>query len=814
MTEQAKQGTHKIYMAFVAPNSFPATPDLRKCYYSFSRHSLNLYHTTGLSVDNEYGHDPYVLRAVQYCKEASISGTVETASAIQSLPPLSVLDIKGGAYVRVFLGGEINTIAETRERIFSECLPQRQACIAASRYLLLNSKGVVSPQLSTRLDEIALDTGTSIYILKSDISLPTMHALTPPSPTGSGVTTITVPIYKKMMSPNDATLFILVSGDIASLEYALVKISVHLDMLMGMQVKKLEIDLRFHSLICGKKRSNLQDIMQETSTNIYMPMPFANVLSIRRHLPPLVSDEIYITGQREDIINAEKRIISTYQSFTLISKTITITAHKRDWLLTEKLDDIKNIMNNNASYINFPILGSQNIEINIFSSHDHLIDNTIDSFISLLSDYYNAAYWIFPLSNHIQNCEPLLTNSEIQKILMDITEKYRVEVIYKHNCFEVAGMKDEVKKAIRSISKIPIIQNRPQQIRFTIEFSNKYHEFIQGKKEGKINAIRKHVGVIVELHTFSSRSFCIDIIAENLEQAMQCLSMLEDEFPTEITFYIPEEYHRRMIGIRGNTIQSVMRQYGVFVKFSSTTNFATPGHHNYLDDNVLVRCPAKNAANLIELKETLMNMANYKDKDSVSESVYVPYVYHKMLKNRSNKIIHNIEQNTNCIIRFSNNNLNKDCITVIGSEVQVPRAVDMIMKSIFDEYKFRVVSSKALDNVISSKEYKFWVVEYIRRKYCIEVTSFPNNMNTNAYPNVRYHVFRLLFPKSQLSYLDLAINVIFQYFIQHHIPLYMSFKEDTWQASHLKAYDSFSHFNSMLFPPVPTSYMDSREFKY
>ncbi|KAG5518375.1 hypothetical protein PMAC_003172 [Pneumocystis sp. 'macacae'] len=813
MAETPKHTVQKVYMGFAAPHSFPATPDLRKCYYSFSRQSLHQYHTAGVGLDSEYEHDPYVLRAAEHCRQASALGRVETESVVQLLPPVSMLDVKGGAFVQVFLAGEGSQVSETREKIFSECLPQRQACIAASRYLLLNKEGMVSPQMSTRLDEIALDTGTSIYILKSDIPLATMQTLTPSGISGeSEGLGETVPIYKKMMSPDDVTLFVLISGDIASLEYALVKISVYLDMLMGMQIKKLEIDPRYHPLICGKKRSNLQDIMQETCTNIYIPMPFANVLSIRRHLPPLISDEIYITGRREDIVNAEKRIISTYQSVTLMSKTITITAPKKDWLLIERLNDIKNIMSNNASYINFPILGSQNIEINIFSSHDYLIDNTIDSFISLLSDYYNTAYWIFPLSSHTQNSETLFTDSEIKKILMNITEKHRVEITYKHGCFEIAGMKDEIKKAARIISEIPIIQNRPQQIRFTIELSNKYHEFIQGKKEGKINAIRKNVGVIVELHTFSSRSFCIDIIAENLEQAMQCLSMLEDEFPTEITFYIPEEYHRRMIGIRGNTIQSVMRQYGVFVKFSNTTSLATPGHHNCLDDNVLVRCPAKNAANLIELKETLMNMVNYKDKDSISENVYVPQIYHRMLRNKSNKIIRNIEKNTNCILRFPNNDVNKDYITIIGSEAQVPRAIDMIMKSIFDEYKFRVVSTKALDDIIKSKEYKFWVVEYIRAKYCIEVTSFPSNINTNVYPNISYHVFRLLFPKSQLSYLDLAINVIFQYFIQHQVPLYISFKEGIWQAPHLKGYDSFSHFNSMLFPPVSASKRNPQEF--
>lgn len=67
-----------------------------------------------------------------------------------------------------------------------------------------------------------------------------------------------------------------------------------------------------------------------------------------------------------------------------------------------------------------------------------------------------------------------------------------------------------------------------------------------------------------------------------------------------------------------------------------------------------------------------------------------------MLRNKSNKIIRNIEKNTNCIVRFPNNDLNKDYITVIGSEAQVPRAIDMIMvKIIFTDFNGLIIIREA-----------------------------------------------------------------------------------------------------------------------
>ena len=56
--------------------------------------------------------------------------------------------------------------------------------------------------------------------------------------------------------------------------------------------------------------------------------------------------------------------------------------------------------------------------------------------------------------------------------------------------------------------------------------------------------------------------------------------MLQDELPAEISFHIPESYHRRIIGKGGASVQDVMRRHSAFVKFSSTEQWATFGGHH------------------------------------------------------------------------------------------------------------------------------------------------------------------------------------------------------------------------------------------
>lgn len=149
------------------------------------------------------------------------------------------------------------------------------------------------------------------------------------------------------------------------------------------------------------------------------------------------------------------------------------------------------------------------------------------------------------------------------------------------------------------------------EIRFQIELANEHREFISGKKNGKINKIMQTSNVKIKFETFNDHNFLIDI-SSNDGGALQGLSLLQEELPAEISFHVPETYHKRIIGVGGKSIQRIMKKWGVYVKFSNAEEFAALGGYLDNEDNVVARTPAKNAINLENLKAAVMEMVNPK----------------------------------------------------------------------------------------------------------------------------------------------------------------------------------------------------------
>lgn len=84
--------------------------------------------------------------------------------------------------------------------------------------------------------------------------------------------------------------------------------------------------------------------------------------------------------------------------------------------------------------------------------------------------------------------------------------------------------------------------------------------------------------------------------------------MLLDEMPAELSFHVPESHHKRIIGVQGKTIQAIMKDLGVYVKFSSADEHAVSGGYEENEDNVIARTPRKNGDKLERLKKAIMDL--------------------------------------------------------------------------------------------------------------------------------------------------------------------------------------------------------------
>lgn len=75
------------------------------------------------------------------------------------------------------------------------------------------------------------------------------------------------------------------------------------------------------------------------------------------------------------------------QSKLVISRDTAVLPRKLDWLLTEKLDEVRTIMADNGTYLQVPSVGSQASLISVFGDHRVNIERTIRSIMGLVSGH-------------------------------------------------------------------------------------------------------------------------------------------------------------------------------------------------------------------------------------------------------------------------------------------------------------------------------------------------------------------------------------------------------------------------------------------
>ena len=73
------------------------------------------------------------------------------------------------------------------------------------------------------------------------------------------------------------------------------------------------------------------------------------------------------------------------QNKTIISRDTAILPRKLDWMVTDRADDLKTIMSDNATFIQFPALGSSTSLITVYGDHRVNIQRTIRSIMQLVS---------------------------------------------------------------------------------------------------------------------------------------------------------------------------------------------------------------------------------------------------------------------------------------------------------------------------------------------------------------------------------------------------------------------------------------------
>lgn len=228
-------------------------------------------------------------------------------------------------------------------------------------------------------------------------------------------------------------------------------------------------------------------------------------------------------------------------------------------------------------------------------------------------------------------------------------------------------------------------QENHQFTTFALELATDQREFISGKKNGKINKIMKSCAVTIRFLSANEYNSAIIVESNNYNKALDGLTMLQDELPAETSFYVPEIYHRRIIGVAGKNIQKVMKKYGVYVKFSGAEEFTSMGGYFENEDNVVARTPMKNQINLENLKHSVTEFISFqKDKEYSFTTMCIPYVLHRSIPNQYGAQLREVCRTNNAKIWWPER-LGSNQVVIYGPQSQISTVLMFIKQFVLIE---------------------------------------------------------------------------------------------------------------------------------
>ncbi|KAJ1551723.1 hypothetical protein HK096_003315 [Nowakowskiella sp. JEL0078] len=625
-------------------------------------------------------------------------------------------------------------------------------------------------------------------------------------------TQITCLGYDKSIAPppgltNDS-MEIEILGRWDAVEMARIQCLILLDKLAGFRVEKVDIDHRIHYLIAGRKKSAIDMIMHQTMTNIYIPAPFLVQLGSQRspqqsELPPDFNvNTIYITGDVEGVQHAIEKMlkIASATSSTVITKNVTCLQRKIDWLLSTKQDVLKKVIFDNGTFLLLPSFGSDSNILGIMGVDRVHIERTSRSLMILICDFYAST---------IHTEQNFLRIPQLNQLPGQICQDSTAEVVVQLQTIEIYGPKIAVKSAFTKIVDIDFVNASIRNTSFQVELAHEHKEFINGKKNGKINKITKLSNCKIDFQeNFNEFNMLIDIYNSIPSKSLEGLSLLEDELPAEISFYVPESYHKRIIGVGGKNIQRIMKKYGVYVKFSNAEEFATLGGYYENSDNVIARTPAKNSNNLELLKQSIFELVNF--KTDVTSTVQIPRIHHKAVIGPQASHLFEIQTSTKVTITFPEKELGSDDVLLEGTEPQVQQAKNLLLEYTPIITDIQIPSSPQATFLILSHEFHIAVKQPILRELKISLYVLnPPSEDVSSECKIMLHHLR------GNKSIDVARRTIIDFLVNHQVPIVLPqntnmSKPGSFTNLPVNPYESsFQHFNSKLLAPVTTESLKS-----
>ncbi|KAJ5679202.1 hypothetical protein N7462_007446 [Penicillium macrosclerotiorum] len=642
------------------------------------------------------------------CRQITESSGGRIEATLTSSEPKAVPSLQrrpNGLVTNVCVTGDGETVRKMRAKILNDTpIMLRCATVDVDMHLIMDGspKGIRASVLE-HMDTLAAYTGTDIFLLT-----PKLH----------DADSAVVSSYGYASDNGLEQRFrVAIYGDMESSEHAKTRVLIMIDQILKRHVDAIKLELTMHTLVCGRTRKNIKLIEAATGTAIYFP---------------LLSHESSATLPPVRIVEAKMKYTSRklrelVMGVKIFVKDVVVNSSKIDNILLDRLDKVRKVMEMNGSYVLFPQLGSQRGLVRIQGTEVLHVERTVREIMALAGQFYSASWWII-IPDPAQGGIRAPSTADVRSMLSDICTNSEAEVSFDNLTFTINGSDDAVKAAMTVVNQIPFVTRSQYQMRVKIELANEHKEFVSGKKNGKINKIMGQSNVQIIFDGFNEYNFYIDVCGNQYESTKNGLDLVEQEMPASISFHVPDQYHKRIIGIGGQHIQRIMKKYSVFVKFSNAMDRGGMGKEDddIKVDNVICRTPARNAQSLDLVKQEIMDMVEKVDAEYVSERVVINRLYHRELLARMTEI-DELEKKWNCKIEFPSTELASDVVTISGPEYQVPQAVDALLGMVPESHELHFQSSAELREYFKSPDFFADVRTKLKEQYEVDI-----NLDTAA----------------------------------------------------------------------------------
>ena len=526
----------------------------------------------------------------------------------------------------------------------------------------------------------------------------------------------------------------------------------NLDHALGCQKIELNATDEFIKVFCvgGQKRQTLHSIMRTTNTSIFIPSPF--------HQHP-----IYITGQ--DVEQAKLILIQAMKDLPIQSQIVKCQPYHLNWLKKRTMQLVE-IMMENGTCIDVGLKNQIAGNLTIYGEHPRYINRTVRLLGILMAQYVRIKILLISIPN-----------VDVVKELLSKHADTLLDTYCTPNSIDIGGPANNVYAILTKLLQVDTLRTLHKETVCFIELSHEHKDFILGKKNGKVNKIVRSAGVKVNFGQGNELNMVIELSGQTA-QVQEGLQLLMDELPAELSFYVPESYHKRIIGVGGKNIQRIMRKYGVFVKFSNMEEHNILGGYFALEDNVIARTPMKNRDNLSKFRDSVLELVSQQDKVPPTTTVKLPFRFHRSLEYISNKL----EEKHQVKIEYPPREFALDIIKVRGYHPGVGEVTKELLSKAIDKLNYQVSADVS---VLSNNPDFTKIIKQIQTMD-VDVEQLDDEENQS--------IFNLTCNMSKSNNLCKAKVLLDDFFKKKNIKT----EKTNTTANRNNSVDSFKHFNSKL----------------